>query len=103
LCDSLLLGSLLKSATTLEIVPVPETPYGEISFDEMTNKLYSLNVSAICDNISRPYIGGYYPKPAHGLKEMIQEKIESVEERLSGLDIQDFKMKEKSPRPIVGV
>lgn len=84
-------------------MPVPEAPYGDISFDEMTAKLYSLNVNAICDSINRPYIGGQYPKPAHGLKEMIQERIISLEERLSGLGIQDFKAKEKSPRPVVGV
>lgn len=100
-CDGLLLGSLLKSATTLGIMPVPDSPYGSISFDEMTAKLYSLDVRAICDRISRTDIDGYYPKPAHGLKEVIQERIKALEERLSGLDLQDFKSKGKAPRPVV--
>jgi hypothetical protein len=100
-CDSLLLDSLLKSATTLEILPVLEAPYEDISFDELTAKLYSLNVNAMCDKIDRPRFRGQYPKPAHGLKDMIQERIEALEERLSGLDLQDFKAKEKSPRPAV--
>ena len=94
---------LLKSATTSGILPVPESPFGDISFDEMTAKLYSLDARAICDSISRPTINGKYPKLAHGLKEVIQERIKSLEERLSGLDIQDFETKGKSTRPMVGV
>jgi len=102
-CDYLLLGSLIKSATTLGIMPVPEPPYGNISFDELADKLYSLDVQAICDSIDRPKINGKHPKPAHGLKKVIQEKIESLEERLSGLDIQEFKKEGQNIRPIVGV
>lgn len=84
-------------------MPVPDSPYGDVSFDRMIAKLQSLRVNAICDSISRPTIGGIHPKPAHGFKETIQERIKSLEECLSGLDIQDFKAKGKSPRPLVGV
>jgi hypothetical protein len=96
-CDPLLLGSLLKSATVLEILPVLKAPYEDISFDELPAKLYSLNVNAICDKIERLRIGGQYPRSAHGLKDMIQERIEALEERLSGLDLPDFEAKEKGP------
>jgi hypothetical protein len=102
-CDSLLLGSLLKSASTYEILPVPEAPYGDISFDELAAKLYSLNVSAICDKILPRHRAGIEPKPAHGLYEAIKEKITLLEERLSGLNVSEFKGKEKAPRQIVGV
>jgi hypothetical protein len=102
-CDSLLLGSLLKSASKNEILPVPEAPYGDISFDELTAKLYSLNVSAICDKICPSYRGGIKSKPAHGLHYAIEERITLLEERLSGLNISEFKGEEKAPRPIVSV
>ncbi|PMD57216.1 uncharacterized protein K444DRAFT_632349 [Hyaloscypha bicolor E] len=102
-CDSLLLGSLLKSASSYEILPVPESPYGDISFDELAAKLYSLNVSAICDKIRPSFQAGVEPKPAHGLHEAIEERIALLEERLSGLNIFEFKGEEKGPRPIVGV
>jgi hypothetical protein len=102
-CDSLLLGSLLKSASKYEILPVPEAPYGDISFDELTAKLYSLNVSAICDKIRPSKQAGIESKPAHGLHEAIEEKITLLEERLSGLNIFEFKGEEKAPSPIVGV
>jgi len=84
-------------------MPVPTPPYGDVSFDEIANRLYSLDVKAICDSISRTYINGQLPKPAHGLKVVIRDRIESLEERLSGLDIQDFKKNGKSIRPVVGV
>jgi hypothetical protein len=102
-CDALLLGSLLKSATTLGIMPVPTPPYGNVSFVEIANRLYSLDVKAICDSISRAYINGNYPKPAHGLRVVIHERIESLKERLSGLDIRDFNKNGKNARPVVGV
>jgi hypothetical protein len=102
-CDYLLLGSLLKSATTLGIMPVPTSPYGEVSFNEIANKLHSLDVQAICDSIDRPWINGKYPTPAHGLKIVIHERIESLEERLSGLDIQDFKKSGNNIQPVFGV
>jgi hypothetical protein len=103
-CDSLLLGSLLKSASKYEILPVPEAPYGDISFDELAAKLYSLNVSAICDKILLPrHRAGIEPKPAHGLHEAIAGRIALLEARLSGLNISEFKGKVTAPRPIVGV
>jgi hypothetical protein len=85
-------------------MPAPEPPYRDISFDEMAAKLYSLEVHAMCDEISKRYLGGYHSaKPAHGLKDVLKERIESLEERLSGIDIQDFKTDGKAPRPVMGV
>lgn len=102
-CDSLILGSLTKSARKLGIIPVPNPDYSLMSFDKLSAKFYSLDINAICDSISRTKIKGAYPKPAHGLKNLIRKKIEALEERLSGLEIQDFKRKGKSSRPLVGV
>jgi len=102
-CDSLMLGSLLKSARKLDIIPVPDFPYRPMSFNRLSAKFHCLDINAICDSMSRTKIKGAYPKPAHGLKDLIQRKIEALEERLSGLDIQDFKRKGKSSRPLVGV
>jgi len=107
LCDSLLLGSIQKGATILEILPVPKAPFGDISFDEMIAKLYSLNVSSSCDNMYRsgsPPFGRFGShRPAHELKETIRKSIKVLEKRLSGLDILDFKAKQKNPRPVMGV
>lgn len=103
-CDSLILGSLLKSARKLGIIPIPEADYGLMSFDKLSAEFYSLEITAICDSISRPRIeGAAFPKPAHGLKNLIRKKIDTLEKRLSGLDIQDFKRKGNSSRPLVGV
>jgi hypothetical protein len=102
-CDSLMLGSLLKSARKLGIIPVPNCPNGLMSFDKLSAKFHCLDINAICDSMSRTKIKGAYPKPAHGLKGLIHRKIEALEERLSGLDIQDFKRKGKNSRPLVGV
>jgi hypothetical protein len=74
-----------------------------MTFDKLSAKFYFLDINAICDSISRTKINGAYPKPAHGLKNLIRKKIEVLEERLSGLDIQDFKRKGNSSRPLVGV
>jgi hypothetical protein len=102
-CDSLILGSLLKSARKLDIIPVPEPHQRHLSFDEMSERLYSLDVHSLCETTSGMRFGGFYPKTAHGLKDSIKERILPLEERLSGLDIQAFKGKGKSSRPLVGV
>jgi hypothetical protein len=94
-CDAMLLGSLLKSSATRKIYPVPDAPYGEVSFNDLAEKLKGLHVEALCDRIARCQINGNYPKPGHGLKEVIQQKIATLEERLSGLDIEDFKEKKQ--------
>ena len=93
----------MKSARELGIIPVPNCPYGRMSFNKLSAKFYRLDINAICDSISRTKIKGAYPKPAHGFKDLIQRKIEAMGERLSGLDIQDFKRKGTSSQPLVGV
>jgi hypothetical protein len=94
-CDAMLLGALLKSAATKKIYPVPHAPYGEVSFNELVEKLKSLHVEALCDGIARCQINGAYPKQGHGLMEAIRQKITSLEQRLSGLDIEEFKEKKQ--------
>ena len=97
-CDYLVLGSLMKSATTSGILPVPVPPYGDISFKGMVGNFNDLDIQAICDSIDKPKPRA---EPAHGLKEAIEDTIESLEERLSGLDIQEFKKNGQSTRPVV--
>jgi hypothetical protein len=79
-----------------------------MSFDKLRAKFYSLEINALCDSICRPppgigLLGSVFPKPAHGLEDLIRRKIKALEVWLSGLDIQDFKRKGKSFRPLVGV
>ncbi|KAL2071714.1 hypothetical protein VTL71DRAFT_12949 [Oculimacula yallundae] len=89
-CDALLLGSLLKSVSSLGLYPAPEAPYDGVSFDEVEALLSDLSVQALCDRI-RPYMEGNEFIPAHGLKDVIQERIAGISERLAGLDLKEFK------------
>jgi hypothetical protein len=97
-CDAILLGALLKSAATKKIYPVPEAPYGKMSFNKLAKKIKSLHVEALCDKIDQ-WEDDIEHGPGHGLLSDIQHKIASLEDRLSGLDIDTFKEKKQVSEP----
>ncbi|KAG4440179.1 hypothetical protein IFR05_004324 [Cadophora sp. M221] len=84
-CDSMLLGSLLKSASSKGLYPRPDAPYWRISFDDLAPILNGLYVRTLCD------IDGDGPISTHGLKDLIEVKIGDIYDLLSGLDLEDFK------------
>jgi hypothetical protein len=95
-CDAMLLGSLLRSATIQGVWPAPAPPYDNTSFGELADKIENLDVNGLCDKISKVRINGKFPQAAHGLKELITQRITALEETLSGLDIDEFKEKKKA-------
>ncbi|KAH7350746.1 hypothetical protein BKA65DRAFT_549739 [Rhexocercosporidium sp. MPI-PUGE-AT-0058] len=89
-CDSMLLGSPLKSTFVQGLYPAPDAPYGRASFNDLVVILNALSVQSLCDIVC-PFGNGGEKNRAHGLKAMIVEKISGIYERLSGLDLKDFK------------
>jgi hypothetical protein len=89
-CDAMLLGSLLKSSSKAGIWPPPETPYSDVDFKSLVETFRNIKVTALCDSISRVYIDRRYPVAAHGFKQLVEEKVESLKERLCGLDLEEF-------------
>ena len=86
----MMLGSLLKSAALSGFWPPPIKPYQDVVFSVLAKQMRELKVTALCDSISKVQINGAWPKPAHGLQVLIDEKINELEARLCGLDLKDF-------------
>lgn len=89
-CDAMVLGSLLKESSKAGIWPPPVPPYAGVDFDSLIHLVQTLEVTAVCDEVSRVLINGSWPDPGHGLQALFEEKIEVLEERLSGLSLDDF-------------
>ncbi len=89
-CDAMMLGSLIKSATALGLYPAPPAPYSQRSFDEIASLLDQLAPEALCDDISRHWLGNQCSKPAHGLKDYIKAKTEDIYDTLSGLNLESY-------------
>ena len=90
-CDSMLLGSLLKSAISRNLYPMPDPPYAHVSFTTVKRLLRDMPVIALCDNVSKVRIGNDFPRQAHGFQDLILAKTNSLDKRLCGLDLDDFK------------
>lgn len=86
----MLLGSLLKNAIAAGLYPPPISPYGEETYAYVADDLDRLEAEALCDKI-RPFTKEKPHKNSHGFHLLAVAKIQELDERLSGLDINDFK------------
>lgn len=80
-CDALILGSLMKSAKTHKIWPIPTTPYAKMTLRAPIQKTRSLTIMAVRDSMFTTWYsdGEPYKKPlAHGNKERIHKKMNDL-------------------------
>lgn len=81
----------LKTSFQARLHPVPKAPYESVSYSAVVDHMDGLAITGMCDNISRITAPTrHHHRAAHGLKSLIQYEIEDLNERLVGLDLEDF-------------
>ncbi|KAF4629274.1 hypothetical protein G7Y89_g8873 [Cudoniella acicularis] len=91
----IIIGSRLKSAAMNKVSPPPTEPYEGYTFDAVASSIRNLEYMALCDNISQVTINGVNPRAGHGLRDSVEEEMKALEDRLCGLELEDFLGKAK--------
>jgi hypothetical protein len=88
-CDSMVLGSLLKSLLKEGLWPPPISPYGHHTLDDICFSIQCLDMVSLCDQLQPPKNSS--SGECHGLSAKIRDNVEEQRERISGFDLQNFK------------
>jgi len=91
-CDSMVLGSLLKSLVKWGLWPAPTSPYGPQTVDDLCLSIRCLDLVSLCDQLQLPK--GIYDLPSgecHWLRARLKSNVEEQRDRISGLDLEKFK------------
>ncbi|PQE15496.1 BTB POZ domain-containing protein [Rutstroemia sp. NJR-2017a WRK4] len=89
LCDSMVLGCLMKSYLKLEIFPFAEQPYTGWSIRECYNKAQRLAVTTACFTKTNDIYDN------HRICEDLIENLRKMEVAVKGLNLEDLKPKDK--------
>jgi hypothetical protein len=84
-CDGMMLGTLLKSASGLELWPPPLPPYNGITVKNIMERVRSLKLIALCDTWN-PAL-----RPAHGYPAWVKDRADVLDSRVVGLELEDFR------------
>ncbi|KAF7869635.1 hypothetical protein EAF04_004419 [Stromatinia cepivora] len=89
-CDSMVLGSLIKSATSKGLFPLPQAPlHNSLSFYTIKSKLEALEVTTGCNMVLQDT--SYH----HDIWRQLRLRVAIIDAEISGLNLADFK---KAPR-----
>ncbi|KAF8865161.1 hypothetical protein BDZ45DRAFT_796959 [Acephala macrosclerotiorum] len=84
-CDSLILGSLIRSLSRHGLWPLPAHPYNGITLVHLADIVRDLKVTAICKQIlyttTKPT-----PLDAHGWMKLLKDEADRIEDEANGLD-----------------
>ncbi|KAJ8060596.1 hypothetical protein OCU04_010907 [Sclerotinia nivalis] len=85
-CDSMVLGSLIKSATSKGQFPLPQAPlYNSLSFYTIKSKLEALGVMTGCNMVLQDT--SYH----HDIRRQLRLGVTIIDADISGLNLADFK------------
>ncbi|KAH7420004.1 hypothetical protein BKA64DRAFT_752558 [Cadophora sp. MPI-SDFR-AT-0126] len=94
-CNGMLLGTFLRSASLNGIWPTPAYPYNGLKVLEVTKRIRSLDIKSICDNDFGDYTDWCPSQPpvmkgSHGWKDKVAKQMKVIEKGLSGLELDLF-------------
>ncbi|KUJ15798.1 uncharacterized protein LY89DRAFT_670340 [Mollisia scopiformis] len=87
-CDSMLLGSLIKSSAKLGIFPIPDRPFAGIAFDRLAEGIRDMDLKSKCDGNLKGYVVRH---ACHGVRARMVDEVRFLETGICGLDLRDFK------------
>lgn len=91
-CDSMVLGSLLKSLVKWGLWPAPTSPYGPQTLNGFCLLIWGLDLVSLCDQLQPPKETSHLPSgECHWLSTNLRTNAERQRECISGLDLQNFK------------
>jgi hypothetical protein len=82
-CDAITLGSLLKGSINVGIWPLPQAPYVGMTYKNLSYKVREMNILDSCRR-------SYYDGMDHGVEQTIQASINSLEDKIRGLQFGSF-------------
>lgn len=88
-CDAMVLGSLIKSMVEYKVWPIPESPYQKFTLHHFWYIFALLNIKTLCRNIDTCQWS--LSSIDHGVRESIEEKVDAIRQKVTGLDLKDFK------------
>lgn len=80
MCADLLLGSLLRSALSLKLWPLPQKPYENLSYMGVSSAIRALKIQSFCERPTPGYSG--YSNSAdkdHNIMQGVRRKLELIE------------------------
>ncbi|KAH6674164.1 hypothetical protein B0J14DRAFT_562297 [Halenospora varia] len=90
-CEGMILGTLLRSASQLEIWPIPDSPYHNMSYSLVAHKMRSLTATSYCFKSTR------FKKDANpvdvdraGILDNVERLLLNVESLQFGLSLEDY-------------
>jgi hypothetical protein len=93
-CDAMILGSLMKSSRKIGIWPMPETPFNGRNFKDLALSIRSIKILDVCNKTSSRRWTSHGPSSnSHGLEELIEASMKSIEAGLNGLDLSEYTKK----------
>lgn len=92
-CDSLILGTLIKSLRYHGIWPLTEPPYDTISLIRVLNNVHDLRILAVCDDNLFCALAENAPGPQdHRLTKYLKDEADKIEKAADGLDLDSLTM-----------
>jgi hypothetical protein len=91
-CNSMVLGSLLKNASSFGLWPFPEDPYPGLNLHQVMEATRGFKILSLCDVVSsRPVQEGH---GAHGYMKSLAKSLEKREAEADGLSLEEFLSKD---------
>jgi hypothetical protein len=86
----MILGSLVRGSDAIGLWPIPTEPFASLIFCEILEQIRTIQIFDLCDIDGNRYRKSH---AAHGVRDHFVASMNSLEDKLCGLDIWDFKEK----------
>ncbi|KAL3424402.1 hypothetical protein PVAG01_03683 [Phlyctema vagabunda] len=84
-CEGMLLGTLIRAATAVDLWPVPDPHQVWISCTTLKEHIEAFRIYSFCGMTHKDE-----PDSSHGLRSMIADSVEAVIARLDGVELETF-------------
>ncbi|KAL5350927.1 hypothetical protein ACLOAV_004500 [Pseudogymnoascus australis] len=88
-CDASVLGMIIKSSAAIGVWPQPNHVYPGLSYKAMVKRIQKIQIPVICGNPRRP-VSDDGDSDLHGIKEFIKASMRTIEDNMSGLELEHF-------------
>lgn len=99
-CDSLVLGTVMKSLSTHGLWPLPEAPYKDLSISKLAQDVRDFKIFAVCDQ-GRFFRFTHSVPPGHGWIKFLQDVAGNALLAANGQDLWVTSLAENSFEAVV--
>ncbi|KFZ16545.1 hypothetical protein V502_05040 [Pseudogymnoascus sp. VKM F-4520 (FW-2644)] len=88
-CDAFVLGMIIKSSAAIGVWPQTDHTYPGLTYKAMVKRIQQIKVPVNCGNPMRP-VSDDDDSDLHGIKEVIKASMKTIEDQMSGLELEHF-------------